>query len=98
IVYRANSKGLELSITPEYLWDLFLNQNRKCAISGVELVFADSHKNKTDSTASPDRIDPSKGYIEDNVQWVHKYVNSMRNNKSINDFIEWCKIISDFNR
>ena len=29
-------------------------------------------------TASLDRIDSKKGYIEGNVQWVHKNVNKMK--------------------
>ena len=44
-------------------------------------------------TASLDRIDSSKGYIEGNVQWVHKRVNLMKGNMSTENFIEWCNLV-----
>ena len=33
----------------------------------------------------------SEGYIENNVQWVHKHVNRMKSDKSDDEFLEWCK-------
>lgn len=49
-------------------------------------------------TASLDRIDSSKGYIEGNVQWVHKRINKMKLDDSDTEFIEWCRLIADFNK
>ncbi len=43
---------------------------------------------------SLDRIDNLKGYIEGNVQWVHKRVNVMRNVLSIEEFLSWCEKIT----
>ena len=43
--------------------------------------------------ASLDRIDSKKGYTEDNVQWVHKYVQRMKNAFSEKRFLEVVKII-----
>jgi hypothetical protein len=37
---HAISRNHEYSVTPEYLWGLFLEQNRKCAMSGEDLIFA----------------------------------------------------------
>jgi hypothetical protein len=90
----AESRQLEFSITKEYLWDLFLKQKRKCSLSGLDLVFYTHYKNKTEQTASVDRIDSSKGYTEDNVQWVHKHVNLMKLNFSQNAFVDLCELIS----
>jgi hypothetical protein len=45
-------------------------------------------------TASLDRIDSSKGYIEGNLQWVHKNINMLKGNMLDNTFIEWCHKIS----
>lgn len=45
-----------------------------------------------------DRIDSSKGYIEGNVQWVHKDVNMMKQNYSQKYFIEMCKKIYETNK
>lgn len=94
-VQRKNRK-LEFSITIEYMWNLFLEQNRKCVYSDIILTFAKHKKEHTNSlgTASLDRIDSSKGYIKGNVQWVHKKINIMKQAMSHEEFIEWCKLIA----
>lgn len=89
-------KKLEINISKEYVWDLFLKQNRKCMLSGLELKFPDKHKDKS-WTASLDRIDSSKGYIEGNVQWVHKDVNMMKRIYNQDYFIKICKLIAKKN-
>lgn len=79
----AELRGLVFSITIEYAWDLFLKQDRKCAISGMPIDFDLSLDNlrkygHQGGLASLDRIDSKQGYIESNVQWVHKLVNRMK--------------------
>jgi len=72
---------------------LFLQQNRKCALSGLELKFANSAKeqrNHKGTTASLDRICSSKGYVAGNVQWVHKDVNFMKQHYPQDYFVELC--------
>lgn len=97
IVRSANgSKGRKkiiLSITKEEAWQLFLKQNRKCALSGIELTFPIKSKDRS-YTASLDRIDSSKGYTLDNVQWVHKDINIMKNKFNQTHFINFCKLIA----
>jgi hypothetical protein len=88
----AKKRNLEFVLTKEELWQLFLKQNKKCALSGVELTF-NSRNNKRDGTASLDRIDSSKGYTLDNIQWVHKIVNIMKQDLEEKDFFLWCKTI-----
>lgn len=46
-----------------------------------------------ETTASLDRIQNDKGYIEGNVQWVHKDINRMKNIFEQNYFIDICKKI-----
>ena len=36
----AESRNIIFDITIEYLWDLFINQEKKCALSGIELFFS----------------------------------------------------------
>jgi hypothetical protein len=84
----AKARKLEHSISIEYIWNLFLLQNRRCALSGRKLVFA---KNQNEEqTASLDLIDSSIGYIEGNVQWLHKDVNMCKQSLSQEDFIAMC--------
>lgn len=88
------SKGrrvLEFSISLQDAWDLFIKQQRKCALSGIILTFGNN------KTASLDRVDSSKGYIKDNIQWVHKDINKMKMAYSNDYFIDTCKLIANYN-
>lgn len=91
----AKRRGLEFNVTREYVWGLFLEQNRKCALTGLDIKF--TRKRSTDHTASLDRIDSSKGYIEGNLQWLHKDINWFKNKWGQEDFIKMCKIVADYN-
>lgn len=95
---KAKERNLEFNITQEFLWELLVKQNFKCKLSGVDIKISDKIKNGNPDfnfiTASVDRIDSLKGYVEDNVQWVHKDVNKMKMQYSNDYFIEMCKKIS----
>ena len=90
---NAKRKNIEYSVSKEYLWKLFEQQNKKCALSGQDLWFGRIHY-PMETNASLDRIDSTKGYIEGNVQWVHKDVNKMKLNFKQEYFIELCKQIA----
>ena len=90
------SKILEMNIDIRYAWDLFLKQNRKCALTGVELYFACGKKRPV-GNASLDRINSNIGYVRGNVQWVHKDVNIMKNKLDQTEFIEWCQLVINQN-
>lgn len=97
--YRTRGRAIllkrDFSISPEYIMTIFCNQNGKCALTGIDLILPNS-ENGTKCTASLDRIDSSKGYIEGNVQWVHKKVNIMKRDMSDEEFIEICNKVSKF--
>ena len=78
-----------VTITIEYAWELFLKQERKCSLTGMDIVIAN------DGTASIDRIDSSKGYEEGNIQWVHKDINFMKRTYSQQYFIDMCRRVAD---
>ena len=96
---KRRRKKLTFDLNGKYLWNLFLKQDRKCALSGIEICFpkAWGAKSKTSITASLDRIDSSKGYVIDNVQWVHKQINTMKMNMSDNEFIHLCRMVTKNN-
>lgn len=97
IVNNSKTRGRVLNISKEFAENLFIKQNKKCALSGLDIYFARSNKEyvKGLQTASLDRIDNSKEYNEDNVQWVHKHINIMKNTYDENYFIELCRIITN---
>lgn len=91
----ADKRNIEFNITIEYVWNLFLKQNRKCALSGVDICFNQIENGTNQQTASLDRIDSLKGYTEDNVQWVHKIVQKLKWDFPEKDFINWCSLIAN---
>lgn len=91
----AKKRGHEFDLDIEEAWNLFKQQNGKCALSGVSLKFCRSIREVKDTTASLDRIDSSKGYTINNVQWVHKTVNLMKQGLNIDEFKYWVKMIGD---
>lgn len=78
-------------ITIEQVYDLWIVQDKKCALSGVSIGFYDDGKTHT---CSIDRIDSSKNYTIDNIQLVHKHVNLMKNKFDNQYFIDMCKLIA----
>jgi len=96
---NARSRSHIFHITIQDAMELFIAQNRKCALTGVELNFAPSDKTRTKwQTASLDRIDSDIGYVKGNVQWVHKDVQLMKNDLDEGKFFAWAKRVADHSR
>ena len=95
--FRASARyrKIKLRITQKEAWGLFLKQERKCALTGVTLTF-DTRRERRDGSASLDRIDSSKPYVKENIQWVHKDLNNMKKGLPQDRFIEWCHKVSAY--
>ena len=89
----ARTRGLEFSITPEYIQNLWEKSNKKCALSGIPIDWKGVPINEIN--ASLDRIDSSKGYIEGNVQVIHKHINMMKQSYNNDYFIQLCMAVAD---
>jgi len=108
IKQKAKQRNIEFNVSMDYLWNLFINQSKKCKLSNIDLnlytynVWTSTKKSRHIDTsimnASLDRIDSSKGYIEGNVQWVHKVVNIMKNTLSNDEFFYFCEQIYKNNK
>jgi hypothetical protein len=100
----SKSKKQEFNITIEDIYDLWIKQNKKCALSGLGISFENTNTKKTRHrfdlicTASLDRIDSSLPYNKDNVQLVHKHINIMKNNHNQEYFIKLCQLITNYNK
>jgi hypothetical protein len=57
-----------------------------------------NYKKLKTMTASLDRIDSSRGYTLDNIQWVHKDLNKMKTNYPNDYFIKMCKYVANNNK
>lgn len=94
VLRQAKLRGIPVSITAEDAYNQYIKQNKKCALSNVEITFSlNLRDDRSKQTASLDRIDNSIGYTKENIQWVHKKINIMRNTMSISELKDWCKKI-----
>lgn len=94
--HSAIKRNLTWDVTPEYLYNLYIEQNKKCAISGLD-IYLDPIKNNK-QTASLDRKNSKLGYTKENVQWLHIDVNYIKMDFDQEYFIKLCSVISDFNK
>jgi hypothetical protein len=83
---RAKQRDYEFTITIDYIWDIYIAQDKVCALSGVPIAFND--------TASLDRIDNAVGYVRENIQIVHKDINYMKYIYSQDYFIKMCNLVA----
>jgi len=95
---RAKKINVDFDLTIEYIWDLYEKQNKKCALSNIDIHFTNSWRTKCDQTCSLDRIDNMKGYTKNNVQWVHKDINNMKYTFTEEYFINLCKAVANTNK
>jgi hypothetical protein len=87
------NRNFKFLVSIQFLWELFVKQNQKCALTNLPISFSETSRSKS-QTASLDRIDSTKGYIEGNVQWVHKDVNKMKVDFDQHRFIEICNLVA----
>ena len=97
IKHNALRRNISFDVSLEFLWRLFEKQNGLCALTQLPITLLPLIKNSNVNwdviSASVDRIDSTKGYTEDNVWWVHKEVNRLKNNYSVEELVSWCKLI-----
>lgn len=92
---RKRSRNIDFQVTIEYCWDLFLQQNKKCVLTGLPIWFAptERERNYGKGTASLDRIDSRLGYLPGNVQWLHKDINKMKQDYDESYFVRMCSLV-----
>ena len=95
----ATKRNIPFELSPEFLWNLYEIQEGLCALTGIAIVLVNKIKsNNVDwsiITASVDRKDSTKGYTWDNVWWVHKEINRLKNNYSLEELLYWSKLLQD---
>ncbi len=98
---RAIAKQIPFddNITAELVYDIFLQQECRCALSGEPLTLVEKRycHQSTEQTGSLDRIVGEKGYTVDNIQWIHKMVNQMKSDYPQEHFLSVCRNISELN-
>jgi len=74
----------------EYLYKLFKKQNGKCKYTNTPLLLIKAQH----TTLSLDKINPNKGYLKGNVQWLAWVVNRAKGDMSEELFLKMCKVIT----
>lgn len=98
ILSGARIRNIQVQLTQDEAYDVFVKQNKKCNLSGIDIKFPSNGSEYNTSTASLDRIDSKKPYIKENVQWVHKHINVMKNIFDQDCFIGLCKKVAETSR
>ena len=83
-------RAIPLEIDKEYAWKLFLAQDGRCYFTGQLLKISN---NSVKNTASLDRINNELGYVKENVRWVHKHINIMKNRYTDSYFVGLCRSV-----
>lgn len=92
----ALSSGKFFDIKINEAWDLFVEQNKKCAYSGEQLFLNGYETNDyVLSNAVLTLINPEDEYHIDNIRWVDRFVNKMKSNLHEKDFISLIKKINN---
>jgi hypothetical protein len=91
---NAKSRSLQWGLTLEQLDDLWARQKGRCALTGIRM----SHTTNDPYKMSLDRIDNSRGYTPDNVQFVCACVNFMKNDSTEEEFVRLCRLVSSRRR
>lgn len=91
---RSKKKNLPVDITRDYLYQLFKEQDRKCALTGVELRI----EKKAFACLSIDKIDSNLGYVKGNVQWVAWAANRAKGDMSLEMFVDMCNKVMKYQK
>lgn len=89
---NAKKRKIEFLIDIQYIYRIYIKQNKECSLTGVPLVFDYEAKN---SNVSIDRIDSSKPYAKRNIQLVCKDINFAKWVFPQKYFIKLCKLVAE---
>ena len=100
---KRKARQLKLEITVNDIEKLYNSQNRRCAISGIEMQHSYTISNdkkthiKRPYNISIDRVDSNKGYTLKNIQLVCSIINRMKYKLKNETFIKFCDLVANFN-
>ena len=94
---RNPKRQWKWDLWPEVIYDAWLNQNGRCAVTGLVLDTKQGNNQvKNPWGASVDRIDSKKGYVKNNIRLVCHWYNNAKNTwnddicfKAMNTWLEF---------
>lgn len=85
----AEKRGIPFELSIEQAYNAFVSQQGICTLTGRVIDL--------NTSASIDRIDSRRGYLTDNIQWLHKDINRLKSNWTQDEFIALCKEVTRYN-
>lgn len=105
---NASVRNINFNITIQDIEEIYEEQDKKCSLTGVDLVFNTTavngdqtkigNKRIINGNASVDRINSNKGYEKNNIEILHKDINKAKWSKSKEEFIKLCCDVADYAR
>lgn len=89
---RATKAGVPFNLTLDFLKDLWVKQDGKCALSGLPMTF-ELKLGRTSTNVSIDKKNRLFGYTQDNVQLVCMAANQAKSDMSEEELYNLCKSI-----
>jgi len=83
ISHSAEYHHQPYTISTAYANTLYVNSTGSCAITGKDIKF-------TDNSAKMVCVNPTRGYVPNNVIWVHADIEPVLQKTSVNEFIAMC--------
>jgi hypothetical protein len=94
----AQERGILFAIEKEDLLGKYLEQDGKCALSGLQLGWPELNGSvrgqRYPLAPSVDRIDSSGNYTLDNIQIVAAAINTMKSDLKTHDFVHLCRLVT----
>jgi hypothetical protein len=103
---RAANRGnasQKIEVSLDYVYHVGASQDFYCALTGEELEFTRGGQIWLGKWCNPnsctiDRIDSSKGYVEDNIQLITWRANCLKQHLNNDEFIDFCKDVAYYNK
>jgi hypothetical protein len=86
----ARHREIEWLVSIQELDAIWQRQAGRCALTGLAL----SNQKGSPSKASLDRIDSTRPYVADNLQFVCARVNRMKQDAAQDEFVKFCALVA----
>lgn len=95
---RSKIRNIPFDLTPEYLIELWHQQDGRCVVSGIpfKVDFSVKRRQPLFNAPSVDRIIPALGYIKGNVRLVCYQVNVAMSDYGLDTFLNLCKTVVEY--
>lgn len=94
---RAKKHGWAYDLNREWVSAQLNEIGWKCQVTGIPFERIGKNFFESWTSVSIDRIDSSKGYTRDNVQFVIAWVNKAKAQLPMDKFIDFCKVVATRN-